>query len=145
MKKTIALIACGKNKLPHAALAKELYIGELFKKARKYSENVHSSYYILSALHGLVDPNECLEPYNYTLNDLSKSEVVNWSNKVHHQLQQVISVDEVSDIYIYAGKNYRNHLVPLLLADGYKISLPLEGLGIGEQLSWFKSKLGGNK
>ncbi|KAF6630646.1 hypothetical protein H6F38_14560 [Paenibacillus sp. EKM208P] len=142
MKRSIALISCGKNKSSQKAQAKDLYIGDLFKKARKYSEKVHSEFYILSALHELVQPEKLLEPYNYTLNDLNKQEIVSWSHNVYKQIKDIIKEGEEVEIYIYAGDKYRKFLVPLLEADGLKVNIPLKGLGIGRQLSWFKNNIG---
>lgn len=34
----IALVSCCKTKLPHSAMAQDLYIGDLFKKQRQYVE-----------------------------------------------------------------------------------------------------------
>lgn len=64
----IALVGCGKSKLPHPAPARLLYIGSLFKAARRYVEDAgYDAWWILSARHGLVHPDEITEPYEATL------------------------------------------------------------------------------
>jgi cytoplasmic iron level regulating protein YaaA (DUF328/UPF0246 family) len=136
--KTLALVSCGKNKLDHKAPAKELYTGDLFKKARAYVERTCNDWMILSAKHHLVDPEESLDPYELTLNGLPKALLQTWSQKIHEQIKQNWSTDTV--IHIYAGRDYRKFLEPLLKVDGYTILVPLQGLGIGEQLSWFKKR-----
>jgi cobalamin biosynthesis Co2+ chelatase CbiK len=140
--KTVALISCGKNKLPVNAAAKDLYVGDLFKKSRKYSEKHHDKYYILSALHELLDPEAMIDPYNYTLNELSKEQIVLWSKNVYKQLIEAIGENEKPDISIYAGDKYRKYLVPLLEQQGFKVNIPLKGLGIGKQLEWLKNNIG---
>ncbi|MEK4427690.1 DUF6884 domain-containing protein [Paenibacillus sp. FSL M7-0802] len=140
--KSIALISCGKNKLPENAAAKDLYIGDLFKKAKKYSEKHHDQYYILSALHELLGPETSIDPYNYTLNDLSKEQIISWSNNVYKQIIESIGENDKVEISIYAGDKYRKYLVPLLEQHGIKVNIPLKGLGIGQQLSWFKNNIG---
>lgn len=140
--KSIALISCGKNKLSNKAAAKDLYIGDLFKKARKYSEKHHDQYYILSALHELLDPETSIDPYNYTLNDLSKEQIISWSKNVYKQIIDNIGESSEVEISIYAGDKYRKYLVPLLEQYGIKVNIPLKGFGIGQQLSWFKNNIG---
>lgn len=140
--KTISLVGCGKNKLSVKSAAKDLYVGELFKKSRKYSEMRHNEFYILSALHGLINPETQIEPYNYTLNDLTNLEIVEWSKKVYEQITTIIEGGEEVEIFVYAGDKYRKHLLPLLNAGGIKTSIPMKGLGIGQQLAWLKNNIG---
>ena len=142
MAKTIALISCGKNKLTKNSAAKDLYVGDLFKKARMYSEKHHDQYFILSALHELLDPETKIDPYNYTLNDLSKDQILAWSNNVFEQVVRIVGESKDIEISIYAGDKYRKYLVPLLEQYGLKINIPLKGLGIGQQLAWFKNNIG---
>ena len=140
MSKSVGLVSCGKNKRLESNIAKDLYIGELFKKARRYSEKHHDNWFILSALHGLVDPNIQLDPYEYTLNKASKDEIVKWSEKVSTELINTIDID--TTVYVYAGANYRKYLLPILVDHGYRVEVPLVGLGIGQQLAWFKNNIG---
>ena len=39
-------------------------------------------------------------------------------------------------VEILAGVQYREHLVPELKRQGIKVTVPMKGLGIGEQLHW---------
>lgn len=138
--KSVGLISCGKNKLEYSAEAKDLYIGDLFKKARAYAEKVHDEWLILSALHQIVSPEQMLEPYNLTLNDASKEELISWSKDVFDTIKSKYKND--TKIYIYAGSNYRKHLQPLLEQHGYDVTVPMQGLGIGQQKAWLKKQLG---
>ena len=52
----LAIIGCGAAKLGHAAPARELYAGCLFRAARQHVEAAGLPWLILSALHGLVEP-----------------------------------------------------------------------------------------
>jgi hypothetical protein len=139
MKKTMVLIACGKNKRPVRSAAKDLYIGELFKKTRALVEKQNQQFRILSALHGLVIPEQELEPYDYTLNGQSKSVKREWAAAVAEHL--TIQCPLEWRYVIYAGRDYREFLVPLLQSAGFEIEIPLEGLEIGEQLSFLKKAL----
>lgn len=138
--KTIGLVSCGKNKVNGTVKAKDLYIGDLFKKTRNYVEKNHDTWFILSALHGLVEPESDLAPYDFTLIGKSKKDNIKWSNKVFEVINS--SVDKETIIYFYAGNEYRKNLTPLLIDSGYKVEVPMRGLGIGQQLGWLKQKLG---
>ena len=133
--KRIILISCVSKKREHKPKAKYLYQSTLFKYALKYSQKLTpDKIYILSALYGLVELDEEINPYNKTLNKMKKIEKQEWSNKVLNQLKQK-NIDLINDEFIIlAGKNYREYLVDEI--KNYKI--PMEGLGIGEQLSFLK-------
>lgn len=138
--KSIALIACSKTKNKKPCCAKELYIGDKFKKSRRYVEKIHDDWFILSGLYGLVCPDEIIEPYDYTLKSAKKAEKVKWSQGVYSKLKNYI--DNNYEVYIYAGDDYRKYLLPLLEKDGYKVKVPMEGLSQGHQNSWLKKQLG---
>jgi cytoplasmic iron level regulating protein YaaA (DUF328/UPF0246 family) len=138
--KTIGLVSCGKNKVNYETEAKNLYAGDLFKKSRKYSETNHDEWFILSALYGLLDPNKVIEPYDKTLLNATKAESIEWAESVFNSIKEKYTNDAV--IYIYAGAAYRKFLQPLLEGGGYKVEIPLQGLGIGQQLAWYKNKNG---
>lgn len=135
---TLALVSCGKTKLSTPSKAKDLYVGDLFKKTRAYVEEQHDEWCILSALHQLVLPEQLLEPYEYTLIGKKKDVIHQWSQAVYEELKRKWSKD--TEIYFYAGREYRKFLQPMLEAEGFKVFVPLQGLGIGEQLSWFKQR-----
>jgi hypothetical protein len=44
--------------------AEELYISDWFIKAKKYIKQNYNEWYILSAKHGLIKPNDLIETYN---------------------------------------------------------------------------------
>lgn len=51
----LAIVACSASKLAHAAPARELYTGALFKLARELAETVADRWVILSAKHGALE------------------------------------------------------------------------------------------
>ena len=65
----IVLVACVKSKGTRPAAAKDLYISALFRKERAYAERAGVPWFILSAEHGLVAPDEWLAPYERYLAD----------------------------------------------------------------------------
>jgi hypothetical protein len=75
----VALVSCVKSKQNQPAPAKDLYTSPLFRNLRKYAEDNTDRWYILSAEHGLVDPDQILAPYEKTLNNARKDERLAWA------------------------------------------------------------------
>lgn len=142
--KKIVLISCTKKKKDCRCAAWELYsASELFKKELVYARELTTDKYIyvLSAKHGLIQLTDELDPYNQTLNGAKKSVVVDLSHGVFRQMQGAGLLD-CSELVFLAGNNYRKHLIPLIMnvAPKVKISVPAEGLRIGQQLKFFKNQ-----
>ena len=139
--KTIVLISCASKKLPHKVKAKDLYTSPLFKYNLEYAKSLNpDKIFILSAKHGLINLNQEIEPYNQTLNKMNKKEIQLWAEKVINQLKNASDL-KFDKIIFLAGKRYREHLIPNIV--NYEV--PLEGLGIGKQLGFLKSKFKGSK
>ena len=132
--RTIALVACASRKLRHAAPARDLYVSDLFAKSRRYAERHSAAWFILSALHGLVDPDVVIEPYDQTLNDMPVAQRRAWARRVLDQLEPVVRPGD--SVIVLGGARYRDGIVPALRARGVHVAVPLEGLRIGEQLSF---------
>lgn len=129
---TVALIGCGKAKLPHAARAEELYTGPLFRAALDFARRECSAAFVLSAAHGVVQLDQELEPYDRTMADLTPAERVAWGRRVGEQLDQLLPADAV--VVALAGAPY---LAPIDLPRDVYWTEPLRGLGQGERLAWF--------
>ncbi len=54
--------------------AKDLYVSDLFRKARRYVEAKNCPWFILSAEYGLVSPEQVIAPYEKTLNHMGVAE-----------------------------------------------------------------------
>ncbi len=70
----LCLVSCVATKLTQVALAKDLYISDWFIKARRVVEMEGWRWFVLSAKHGLLDPEEPVAPYEKTLNTMSAEE-----------------------------------------------------------------------
>ena len=132
--KTILLVSCVGQKLPHPAPAKDLYDSPWFRKARAHAERTGQPWFVLSAEHGLVHPCDVIAPSNVTLNDMPVAGRRKWASRVLEQLEP--HLDGVESIVFLAGQRYRECLERLLRSRGLAISVPMGGLKIGEQLSW---------
>lgn len=142
MVQTIALVACSKRKANYKTPAEELYQGKLFIKSSPYAKQHADTWYILSGMYGLLEPSKTIEPYNRTLNTMSVKERKHWAKLVLKELLPLIEKEDT--ILFLAGIRYREYLISGLIAHGCKISIPMEGLGIGQQLQWLNKQNSGS-
>ena len=94
-----------------------------------------SRWYILSAAHHLLAPGAITAPYNKTLNTMPIGERREWAAQVYQQLRQVTDPTQHRLVFL-AVQRYREPLIKMLQEAGYKIEVPMLGLGIGKQLAW---------
>lgn len=133
----VVLLSCGKRKAttPHAA--RNLYQGDLFKKSFLYAESLRpTAIRILSAKHHVINPEQTIEPYDFTLNNIPISQVREWADEVLAQLSEEFLLEE-DRFTILAGAKYRRHLEPHFR----HCEVPMRGLGIGKQLQFLKARL----
>jgi hypothetical protein len=134
----IGLVGCVKRKAPSARPARDLYVSALFAGRRASVEKSCDEWWILSAEHGLVHPDEVLDPYDRTLKDLSTAERRQWSAQVLQKIDARIGPTSGDVLEIHAGSEYRDHgLVQGLLARESRVEVPTAGLGIGKQLQYY--------
>lgn len=138
----IGLVSCSKQKLDHACPARELYSkSALFRKALAYARAHYDQVFILSAKYGLVHPDQELEPYDQSLNDMDRDAIGTWAWMVYRQMEEA-GLLELPDmgLYFHAGKKYRKQLRDFVWANyrgGILIKVPLKGMGIGHQLAFY--------
>jgi hypothetical protein len=131
----IALISCGKTKRPEASPAADLYTSPLFRMSLRHAVQTCDDLFILSAKHGLVEPQAVLAPYNFTMADMTAAQRVAWGRAVAKRLGPLGN----NTLVIYAGESY---IEPIRrAAPTWKIEAPLAGLGLFERLSWLKRRL----
>lgn len=135
----IYLVSCVSSKADKPCQARDLYQSEWFRRARRYVESKGTPWYILSAEHGVLDPNDLVAPYERTLNKMPISERRQWAERVSQKLAALIAPE--SQIVILAGKPYREFLIPYLRRMARRVEVPMEGLRIGEQVSWLGKQL----
>ncbi|MBN8856191.1 MAG: hypothetical protein BGO55_08485 [Sphingobacteriales bacterium 50-39] len=148
---TIVLVSCGSAKKKEPSPARELYTGNLFRASFAYAQALNADkIFILSALHGAVDPAMEIAPYNVTLSPVSKkikakqpglrvltaAEKLAWAVKVTHQLAMISNIEEDQFIFL-AGSAYINPLRGRLV----NIYEPLKGINLFDRVSWIKIKL----
>jgi len=135
---SVYLIACVSQKLDHRAAAADLYRSDWFRKARTYVEEMGERWYVLSAVHGLVEPTKHLAPYDATLRDLTAAERRQWGERTVRQLRRAIGPRHAGPIVFLAGRLYRE---PLLAFAGERAAVPMLGMGIGQQKAWLARQI----
>lgn len=126
----VVLIGCSKEKLDHEAPARRLYQGRLFLAAVAYAEAIGARWFVLSAAHGLVDPDETIAPYDVTLNTMGDAQRSAWGARVAQQLHAA-----PADLIVLAGESY---ITPWSWAVPNKVLRPLEGLPVGARFKVLK-------
>jgi hypothetical protein len=127
----VGLVACSKRKASGPRRACELYCSPLFRKAADYCRRHYDAWFILSALHGLVEPDRVIAPYDHTLAGKTRAEKSEWAEGVAAELQR--RGLKGARFCLHAGRAYAAPLSGLLL----DCELPLAGLSVGEQLAWY--------
>ena len=138
---TFYLISCVASKQSVPAPAQELYISALFTKARSYVKATGCAWFILSAEHGLLAPDQVIAPYEKTLNTMPIAARRIWSQRILQQLEAFIKPGD--RVIFLAGTRYREFLAKGLAQRGVQVKTPLEGKRIGEQLQWLKEHTDG--
>ena len=131
---TVFLVSCVSKKCQSPVPARDLYLSHFFKKARRFVEARNGRWLILSAKHGLLAPDEVVAPYEQTLIRMGAGDRRAWSEHVLKQIDK--RIPEAERVIFLAGQRYREHLIGPLADRGVRVEVPMEGLKIGEQLSW---------
>ncbi len=130
--KKIVLLSCVSKKLKSPAAARDLYTSALFKKSFSYATRQDpDAIFILSAEHGLLQPDTVIDPYDKTLNRMPVAERKSWANKVIRDLSKYCDLEK--DLFlILAGRRYCEFLLPHLR----NIENPMSAMGIGKRLNF---------
>ena len=135
----LLLVTCVKEKLDRPAPARDLYTSALFKKERAYAEHSGLPWFILSAEHGLVAPDEWLAPYERYLPDTPPSYRTAWGTWVVERLEMLAGPLVGRTIEVHASSAYVTTLREPLAAKGAQLVEPLAGLRQGQRLAWYST------
>jgi len=118
---TLVLIACTKSKASAAVAARDLYRpSKLFRACYQQAESDGHRIAILSALHGILLPEQVVAPYNKTVREMNTAERAAWADKVAAQFDQLFGRSEIAEVMFLAGSDYRQPVVPLLQNRGVR-------------------------
>lgn len=130
---TVGLVGAGSQKRDSPIRAAELYTGPLFQAARRWAECCTDDWAILSAEHGLVDPDQILAPYSKSLTEMSLVERVRWGRRVTDAILARYR-NLPAKVHIVAGERYIELIEPHFEA---RLYCPVRGLNMGERIGWF--------
>jgi hypothetical protein len=133
----VVLVSCVKEKQTRPGPAKDLYVSALFHKERAYAEASGAPWFILSAEHGLVEPEQVLAPYELRLSDTSIDYRRASGARVVRRLADVFGSLAGKTVEVHAGAAYSDPIRELLRAVGATVVEPLTGLRHGERLAWY--------
>jgi hypothetical protein len=135
----VYLISCTRTKRSVPGPARDLYRSRWFQKAVAVAERQARAWYIVSAEHGLVEPERILAPYDQNLTDLSEPDIRHWATRIAETLaQRTQSGDEV----VILGENsYSAPLRSPLEAAGLRVKEPFRYRNKEERASWLDEML----
>jgi hypothetical protein len=139
----IGLVGCSKSKRTEPAAARDLYDpSALFRGVRCLVERTCERWFVLSAKHGLVRPEQVLEPYDETLTRASRAARRRWAEWVLGQLEAELGADLSGYVFeAHAGSAYLDFgLVRGIEERGGRVDRPLDGLGLGRRLAFYKER-----
>ncbi len=128
----VGIVGCGKAKAAAPAPARDLYTGALFRKSLAHAERTCDRVYVASALHGLLELDQEVAPYERTLKVYGLSDRLAWGGRV----VSAIRVQGAVTLVVYAGADYEQPLKRAALYRGWAVETPLHGLQIGQRLQW---------
>jgi hypothetical protein len=137
----VAFVSCVKTKADRPEPAERLYISPWFRMAREYARRNAERWFVLSAEHGLIEPSKVIAPYETTLNRMMIEDRKRWSEHVEWQMDDLNVKGDLA--FVLAGERYREFLMNRLIIRFDDVKVPMEGLMMGQQLSWMKNMLGG--
>jgi hypothetical protein len=101
--RTVYVVPCGAEKLDKPARARDLYVGSMFKMAlRSAGVQEDGEIFILSALHGLLHPNDVIEPYDMKMGDRGSVS----SATVRRQARKRFGWSAPMNVYTFLPKAY---------------------------------------
>lgn len=121
--------------------ARDLYSSRLFLARRRYVEQTCDVWYILSAAHGLLHPDQVVMPYDRTLIGATRAAKEKWVGRLLWQLDQAWTNWWDTTVEIHAGAAYRSFgLMEGLYDRGAHVSVPVEHLSGGAQLAYYSAE-----
>jgi hypothetical protein len=135
----VVLVSCSSRQGSRPTAARDLYTATLFRRQRAYAEASGAPWFILSAEHALVAPDEWLAPYDRYLPETPRSYRAAWGAWVAERLELLVGPLTGLEIEVHASALYSETCSPFLLAKGAVVTRPLAGLRRGEQLALYGS------
>lgn len=131
----VGIVGHGRAMATTPRLAADAYTGQGFQTARRWADACTDSWVIVCPRHGIVTPDQLVEPYVAELAKLSIRERIDWGKATMSAILARFAGLPVRFVAV-AGEPY----VELLRNQGTRIESPLRGLSFGERLAWFTTR-----
>jgi len=128
----LLLVTCSKQKMKVPTCAQELYTSERFQAARELAHTLGADWYIISGKHGLLSPDQIVEPYDMHLSEKTDAEIELWANDIIKSLPP-----SPKRVCILAEKLYSDPIVSKLAKAKKRETLtPLEDIAPNYHKGW---------
>lgn len=127
----VTLIQCTNTKRDEECLAEHLYDeSAYYRKMRLWARARGNPWFILSAKHGLLNPNRVTSPYD----------AVGLTEQQAEDIATELAGMDVDTVDVTAGRKYTDNLVPALKRQGIDVINHFAGLRIGERQKRLEAK-----
>jgi len=134
--KAAVLLGCGKNKKGVRSSAAQLYTSPRFQMGVRLAGRLQVPLFVISAKHGLVLPDEAIDPYDLTIDQLSDTAKSVWAAQVVKTLMS--KNRRVTQVLILADDDYAEPLSRLFAEKNVDALRPLQGLAQSAHLPFLK-------
>lgn len=143
----VAFVGCGASKadVDEPVPARDLYTSNYFQLKREYAETTCDGWYIVSAEHGVLSPDDEIEPYDTRISDLSDYELGKWSVRTSRSILTRLSFWNVTTTAVLLmGSDYLEHIENSAFGSVRHVERPFaDTSGIGEQMGLLRRELDG--
>jgi len=101
----VVCIACCATKRARRSPARELYASRLFQTSVRWAEAQGLPWVVLSAKHGIVEPDQELDPYDESLASMTPAQRREWGARIRQELANRYGV--ATFFVVLGGEHYR--------------------------------------
>ncbi|SFH81968.1 DUF6884 domain-containing protein [Albimonas pacifica] len=126
------LVSGGARQQPRAEAARDLYDGLWFRSARARAERAGDAWFILSARHGLLEPEARVQPYADRLDGRSAAALRAWVTLTTERMERMLP--EAGRVVVLCDRDPPPELLRWLRVRYPEVETPLAGLNIAAQV-----------
>lgn len=134
--KTFVIICCGEHKNGKKTSASEMYISDRFLLSKQYASAVTNDWFVISGKHGILHPENVIDPYDFPLSELSPIEKIEWENRV---ATKILTKSTRKTRIIYLGTpEYFSGISKILSKEKALVFEPFKHLPKSGWIPWLK-------